>query len=142
MPDGRRDNGTTAIADRGDDFVDMLIIDVSNGTERRYFIIPSDSPGDLPNISSIDLGRFATAAGSDATLSAALNNAVTVCLTAGVPITTIDGEVPVEMLSVGDLALTLDEGFQPLRWIGCQALTPTDLAGRPDLRPVRIRAGA
>ncbi|OZB17942.1 MAG: hypothetical protein B7X55_05575 [Rhodobacterales bacterium 34-62-10] len=120
----------------------MLIIDVSNGTERRYFIIPSDSLDDLPNISSIDLGRFATAAGSDATLSSALNNAVTVCFAAGVLITTIDGEVPVEKLCVGDLILTLDEGFQPLRWIGCQALTPTDLACKPELRPIRIRAGA
>ncbi len=40
------------------------------------------------------------------------------CFTAGTFILTPNGEVPVELLKVGDLVETLDNGAQPLRWIG------------------------
>ena len=40
------------------------------------------------------------------------------CFTAGTFIRTPNGEVPVEHLEVGDLVETLDNGPQPLRWIG------------------------
>ncbi len=40
------------------------------------------------------------------------------CFVAGTMILTQDGEKPVEMLEPGDMVLTHDNGFQPLRWIG------------------------
>ena len=61
------------------------------------------------------------------------------CFAAGVMIATPAGEVAVETLAVGDMVLTVDHGPQPIRWIGQASI---DLAAQPDLRPIRIRAGA
>jgi len=64
------------------------------------------------------------------------------CFTAGTRIVTRSGERAAETLAVGDDVLTLDHGFQPIRWIGRKALSALDLAAQPDLRPIRIAAGA
>lgn len=66
----------------------------------------------------------------------------TVCFVRGTRIKTIAGERPVEALSVNDLILTMDTGFQPIRWIGSRTLGGNDLAAKPSLRPIRICAGA
>ena len=58
------------------------------------------------------------------------------CFVAGTLIRTPDGEVPVESLRPGDLVLTLDDGPQPLRWIGQRTV-----AALGDFAPIRIRAG-
>ncbi|MDO5632512.1 MAG: Hint domain-containing protein [Paracoccus sp. (in: a-proteobacteria)] len=64
------------------------------------------------------------------------------CFTAGVMIDTPQGPVRVESLNVGDLVLTRDHGAQPLRWIGRRRLGGAELAAAPNLRPIRIAAGA
>lgn len=64
------------------------------------------------------------------------------CFTAGTLIRTAGGERPVEELAVGDLVWTRDNGLQPIRWIGRRVLRPAELAAQPNLRPIRIRAGA
>lgn len=64
------------------------------------------------------------------------------CFTADTRIATSSGEVRAADLSVGDLVQTLDNGLQPIRWIGRRELDANDLAFCPDLRPIRIRAGA
>ncbi len=66
------------------------------------------------------------------------------CFCAGTRILTARGEVAVEALQVGDLAVTLGAGavLKPVRWLG---RTTVDLRryARPDqARPIRIRAGA
>ncbi len=58
------------------------------------------------------------------------------CFVAGTNIRTLNGEVPVEDLKAGDMIMTLDNGAQPLRWIG-QRTVP----GKGNLAPIRIRAG-
>lgn len=63
------------------------------------------------------------------------------CFTPGTMILTAHGEVAIEALSVGDLIWTVDNGLQPLRWIGRRHLTQTDLGVAPELRPVRIKTG-
>lgn len=63
----------------------------------------------------------------------------TTCFSAGTLIATPEGEVAVETLAVGDLVLTLDHGAQPIRWIGGAEI---DLIKTPNMRPIRIRAGA
>lgn len=65
-----------------------------------------------------------------------------VCFTRGTHILTPAGELAVEDLSVGDRIVTRDHGVQPIRWIGATHLPAAALAARPDLRPVRIAAGA
>ena len=66
-----------------------------------------------------------------------------VCFAAGTMIQVGEGrEVPVETLVAGDFVETLDNGPQPVRWIGSRTLGPKMLRASPNLRPIRIRAGA
>ncbi|MDB6179704.1 Hint domain-containing protein [Paracoccus sp. Z330] len=61
------------------------------------------------------------------------------CFAAGTMIATKGGAVAVETLQAGDLVQTVDDGLQPLRWVGRAEI---DLDGAPQMRPVRIRANA
>lgn len=65
-----------------------------------------------------------------------------VCFVAGTLIETLNGFVAVEKLAVGDMVLTSDEGYQPIRWIGSTTLSGLALKRNSNLRPVRIKAGA
>ncbi|WP_107497057.1 Hint domain-containing protein [Thalassobius sp. I31.1] len=65
-----------------------------------------------------------------------------VCFTAGTLIATRNGQTAIENLKPGDLIMTRDRGFQPLRWIGKKEITPAMLRRNEKLRPVRIKAGA
>ncbi len=58
------------------------------------------------------------------------------CFVAGTRIQTPGGQVAVETLAVGDLVDTLDDGPQPLRWIGRGRVRASG-----NLAPIRIRAG-
>jgi len=58
------------------------------------------------------------------------------CFTVGTLIRTPAGEVPVEDLQPGDLVDTLDDGPQPLRWIGQRTVPAIG-----PMAPIRIRAG-
>lgn len=62
------------------------------------------------------------------------------CFTAETVIATARGDRLVTDLAPGDMILTRDEGFQPLRWIASRSLSGRDLA--PNLRPIRILPGA
>ncbi|WP_394178294.1 Hint domain-containing protein [Yoonia maritima] len=64
------------------------------------------------------------------------------CFTQGTLIKTISGEVPIEELEQGDLVLTADAGYQPLRWIGRKEVSASRLDKQPNLRPVCISKGA
>ncbi|MBO9397380.1 Hint domain-containing protein [Shimia sp. R9_2] len=59
------------------------------------------------------------------------------CFAAGTPIVTQQGERAIETLQAGDMILTLDHGFQPLRWIGQRTV-----AAQGAVAPVRFAAGA
>ncbi|MFC0201465.1 Hint domain-containing protein [Paracoccus rhizosphaerae] len=65
-----------------------------------------------------------------------------VCFGSDAMIETADGAVAAGQLKVGDLVLTRDAGFQPIRWIAQRPLGAGMLEADPALRPVRIRAGA
>ncbi len=67
---------------------------------------------------------------------------LTVCFTAGTSIKTNKGEIAVEDLMVGDEVQTMDNGFQPIRWVGNCFLTKREMAKKPKLRPIRIYAGS
>lgn len=64
------------------------------------------------------------------------------CFTAGTLIRTSEGPRPVEDLVAGDMVWTRDHGFQPVRWRGQRRLGRAELAVSPNLRPIRVRAGA
>lgn len=65
-----------------------------------------------------------------------------VCFAAGTQILTRRGEVAVEDLAPGDEVLTADNGFEPLVWVGGRHVTAAELRAKPNLRPIRIKAGA
>jgi hypothetical protein len=59
----------------------------------------------------------------------------------GTQIDTPDGPRPVESLQPGDLISTLDNGSQPVRWVGRRWISPQEMTLREDLRPLRLEAG-
>jgi len=65
-------------------------------------------------------------------------NPIPVCFTTGTLIRTARGEVAVEDLIVGDLAVTASGALRPITWIGYRRLE--HLA--PEQQPVRVRTGA
>lgn len=70
-------------------------------------------------------------------VSFALASTFVPCFVRGTRIKTDRGEVEVQDLAPGDRVLTLDNGYQPIRWIGA-----TRRMAKGRLAPVRIRAGA
>ncbi|MCL6283060.1 Hint domain-containing protein [Ruegeria sp. 2012CJ41-6] len=62
---------------------------------------------------------------------------IVVCFASGTQIQTVDGEVSVEELKVGDLIITKDNGPQPIRWIGA-----TRRFAQGDMAPVVFQKGA
>lgn len=65
-----------------------------------------------------------------------------ICFTADALITTPTGPRPIDTLAQGDLVQTRDNGAQPVAWVGRTSLSGTALRRHPDLRPIRLRAGA
>ncbi|SMP13774.1 Hint domain-containing protein [Shimia sagamensis] len=59
------------------------------------------------------------------------------CFVEGTKIITQSGEHPVEKLQLGDMILTMDHGFQPLRWVGRRTVP-----ARGVLAPIRFAPGA
>ena len=57
-------------------------------------------------------------------------------------ITTLQGLIPVEELSEGQMVLTRDNGYQPVRWIGQRKVTQVELKVAPEFQPVKIAKGA
>ena len=81
--------------------------------------------------------------GAETGLSTSFSNIEKIiCFTSGTRITTISGMKPIEDLKVGDLVLTFDHGFKPIRWIGSRQLSSREIHGNDLLRPVTIKAGA
>lgn len=70
------------------------------------------------------------------------NDTDLICFTSGTLIKTIRGEIPVEDLQLGDRVMTLDMGYQAIRWIGSRHLSDTQMTAYPKMRPIRICAGA
>lgn len=84
-----------------------------------------------------------TEVGPDQSYGAIVDNiSLLVCFAAGTLISTDRGERPVETLALGDLVLTEDAGFQPLRWIGRRLVTVAEQQADATLRPVVFAPGS
>ncbi|WP_139210042.1 Hint domain-containing protein [Palleronia pelagia] len=68
-------------------------------------------------------------------------NTGVVCFAARTRIETGRGNVPIEDLRVGDLVITLDDGPQPIEWIGSRRVSRHELAARENLRPILLKRG-
>lgn len=64
------------------------------------------------------------------------------CFAAGTKIETLRGTVPIEALRVGDRVTRAPQGDAVLRQILSRHVPAAELAARPNLRPIRISAGA
>ncbi|WP_138421486.1 Hint domain-containing protein [Maritimibacter alexandrii] len=69
------------------------------------------------------------------------DNTGIICFLKGTMISTPKGETPVERLRVGDLVSTLDNGMQPIAWIGSREVSKEEMAAQDELRPVLISEG-
>lgn len=68
------------------------------------------------------------------------DNTNVVCFTPATKIITRKGERPVEALKVGDEVMTLDHGYQPIRWIGSRTISADIQRSEPRLRPICLKA--
>ncbi|MFN4099176.1 MAG: Hint domain-containing protein, partial [Pararhodobacter sp.] len=124
-----------------------VIIQMSNGD---MFFRPSatslpewDGITALSNVEVVSVAPLAANTGvAQISFDAGIFDIDVPCFVAGSLILTEHGEMAVEELEVGDLVLTKDDGLQPVRWIGFRKLSASALRGAPNLRPIRIRAGA
>lgn len=80
-----------------------------------------------------------TGANSD---TASVQITLLICVVRGTLIMTRTGEVPVEKIAPGDMVLTMDDGFQPVRWIGCREIHESELKADESLRPIRFMPGS
>ncbi|MCX7286766.1 MAG: Hint domain-containing protein [Rhodobacterales bacterium] len=90
---------------------------------------PSDPPGEASFSYEVSNGAGITDVGF-------VTGQVVPCFVAGARIDTARGPVKVEDVRIGDLVLTLDDGYQPVRWRGARQVPS---AGA--LAMVRIPAG-
>lgn len=95
---------------------DFLVPKVGGGwqTSTALYSLPSAS---IPLVVGASYTREGAAGNVDTEIAP--------CFTSGTIIKTKVGEVAIEDLEVGDLVLTLDCGYQPVRWVGSKTLTVT-----------------
>lgn len=137
------DGSTRTFSPQNEDNLDVMFLTVSNGGTTRYFILPNDSYGDL-NFQSVTTGGITDVGGSDAAVIGTTDDEVNVvCFGAGTMIAVAeDAARPVEALAPGDMVRTADHGARPVRWIEHHAISAASLARNPQVRPIRISAGA
>lgn len=104
------------------------------GRERLLMFVGEMPPRDMPLwVVSLDLAHQQRAEADDPGV---------ICFTPGTLIDTHDGPRPVEELRESDRVLTRDNGPQEVLWTGARRMTGARLYAMPELRPVRIFAGA
>ncbi len=97
----------------------------------------------IMGITITDVERFSSSTQMATTgFSAEIFEMPIVCFARGSMIRGEKREIAVEDLKVGDLVMTKDRGLRAIRWIGATRVSSRQLFDRPNLRPVRIRAGA
>lgn len=64
------------------------------------------------------------------------------CFTTGTLVTTKEGDIVAEDLRPGQLVLTRDNGYQPVRRVGLKTMTSRFLLDNPHLRPILILENA
>ena len=112
-----------------------------NGTSTNVTVTGGGSSGsETFTFANTTAGGFSLAPESGTGTGTELVYAAPVCFTTGTRIATARGEVPVEALVVGDLAVTASGATRPIRWIGHRVIEGAAMTA--DLHPVQIRAGA
>ncbi|MGJ8594585.1 Hint domain-containing protein [Sulfitobacter sp.] len=139
--------GTLSDGDAGNnDFIDLSrfydsIFELQADQADDGVLNQSNTEADYSDNDSFGSGSLTfTDANSDGSSFTAENTNV-VCFTSGTAIRTPLGDRLIDDLRVGDLVSTMDNGPQPLRWIGRRRLGSAVLASKPNLRPILIPQG-
>lgn len=125
----------------------------NGATYTGTFVVIQDTTGQTFLVPPLTVGAEFTALTANPIRSITLNSLVNnsfsglgqnrpttnflTCFAAGTRIMAAQGEVAVETIEPGDLVMTLDDGLQPVRWVGHQ-----QVAGMGRFAPIRFRAGA
>jgi len=139
--------GTPDASNEDNDFVDLsafyneqTLADWNSANPNQQYLNPLDwlradqaDDGILQNAGGVRIQN-----NGSAVVASQLNreNTGVVCFTAGTRIMTVSGERPIETLEPGDLVLTMDHGYQPIRWIGS-----TTVEAKGNLAPIVIEEG-
>ena len=70
------------------------------------------------------------------------DNTNVTCFSADVRVLTMAGECRVDDIKTGELVLTMDHGYRPVRWVGRRVVSQRELDANPHLHPIRITKGA
>lgn len=143
----------TAYGEDGDDLFQFDINDLDGGTVTVIGGEGGETLGDTLDLTglvnkdgtSINVtnaddaggGLSGTATLYDGTVITFSEIETIICFTSGTRMLTPFGERRIETLKPGDLVVTLDNGAQPIRWIGTKTVRATG-----DLAPIRFEAGA
>ncbi|MFP7673471.1 Hint domain-containing protein [Marivita sp. S0852] len=123
------------IAELWADQADDGILNQSNSTTLNGRVI------DYSDNTQFGAGSLTITGASADRSSFTSENTGVVCFTAGTAIRTPGGDVAIDDLRVGDLVTTMDNGPQPIRWIGRRTVNSFALRTNPNLRPVLVRRG-
>lgn len=104
------------------------------------FGLGANSLDDVP-IESIAV-TFVQSSGQNQAAAASDDQEFVTCFVRGTDIQTSLGPVSVERLQVGDFVQTVENGFQPIRWIAKSVVHACQIEKNLKIRPVCISAGA
>lgn len=121
---------------------DLLIVDYGAGNARAFRSALADGGFTDPDGDGVFYGGANKTFVWNGVTYNNIDHIQGVCFADGTLIETDRGAVAIENLSAGDLVLTLDNGLQPIRWIGSSKMSAQVLEEAPRLRPIRIGAGA
>ena len=119
--------------DAGNTDTDVLDLFGSGWTKANTNIIFSDPSHENGTVQFLDVNG--TVIG---TMTFSNIETIVPCFTPGTLIYTDRGSLPVEALRPGDRVLTMDHGYQPVRWTGHRNVTAEELLRAPQLRPILI----
>lgn len=131
----------SATITRGDGTTYDTTVGVVQMTNGEVYLLPiTETDLDFLNIQSIALTSVVNANYQGVyvtTATRSIDNSNVVCFARGTMIATQNGLIDVSDLSVGDRVLTMDNGYQPIRWIDSKSVQ-----GKGHLAPVKISSGA
>ncbi len=115
----------------------MLAIEVTDGTNTFTYYAPIDG-SDYPDITEIEVLEVGgPQTDFDKSYFDEDDNVTIICFAEGTDLACLGGPCAVENLSVGDRVLTMDNGYQTVRWIGSRTVPASD-----QFAPIVIAKGA